>query len=1403
MIKQSLTWTVLPKNGNGPKQAGTELRLSVFVAPRLWNSDATVTSMPLSDFPDWLDWPAVIGQTSFEVEFDGGPTLAATPEDVDLRSDLWQALFKPTTTVKPFVFEDLSGAGIKSFPAATILDTLRGVYQRASIDSGYGAGSDLPDRFVLANDPDLSDIARDVEPLPEWEPPETDRGPVFVGDEEGPDEEPDEEPGEEEESKGCSEGCTGCLLWPIRLIQNILGKLGINASALPLAVEPLPEGQDNRSDPEGGETSEAANDAAEAPQVVAQAAASASKAAFDALHAYVQPHSLTSHLLPTLAEVEDTYDFHQMISSLGDYPQLMRRLGLVVDLVVTLGNALPSDLGKVKVLPTAPLTSTTDALSPNSHYDLGTDRFLARPRANSDLANGLLRLNDPNLFRVVQTDVAGGGTKLQNTATNIRGAEQLQTWAPNAPEEAGLPALQTSGISVVRSEQVVELSRRFDHSYALQSFMAQIDSSPLPPFGRGGPPPAPSDELWADDLVRGYRLDIWDDRGNGWHSLCRRVGNYEFLDGANGPISLADVEDEGFVQMAATESLDDEPQREIRVHESLFTWDGWSLVAARPGLTILPDQTMGESANTPQTQFKMETEFRAKPGSLPWLRFGWSYRVRARMVDLAGNSPFQPDDPPFAVDQPEVTPAFQFNRYEPVAPAPLVLRTVPVEGESTEHLVVRSSIHDLPAAIASQATERHVVPPKTSQQMAERHGVFDGTPNINKDQAAYDLASREAASVIERVNLATGDLELIPGIVKNEDPAQKRVHWLQTNDQFEVAFLPDNFSRGVLLFGLPGMPTPDAIIDGVNRIAFIGTWPDLAAFRLRLRGLEAGAAPVQPAWNAADRVLTVEVPQGETVRLRYSSYFDKADLEVMGIWNWVKQAAPPNLNDLEKAATDGRNWLHLPFRELVLVHAVQQPLTIPVASQLTISPPKQVGDTEITLDGQTDIDAKSTGKIDLRAAWTDPYDDPTKPSYDAVTDIQAHEMHVAEVAALDRSNDQLPIDDIVHAFGDTKYHQVTYTPTATTRYREYFPPAILANPQDLVRPTPAEIGTPPAEAARFVLDVPNSARPAAAKPLYSIPAFAWNEASSGGIITRERRGGGLRLYMARPWFSSGAGEQLGLVLRPAKYAALSDDWKTLRRFVSEWGMDPLWRASETAPLADSHFANAISQASNLSLAELPGLDVDVVGFEPQYDGERDLWFCDIALTASNTYFPFIRMALARYQPVSVPGAHLSPVVLSDFAQLLPHRTVRYDTTQIVNNNTVGVRVNGPAYFHRESKQFASPLVIARVERRLFDTGDELGWEVVSTHQIPPIQQNRGNTIWQADIELPATVPSPMRIVILEAEIYTVDPQARGVVATQLRDEIFPRNDDQPRGAILGGREDLGHRVVFADAIEIP
>jgi len=1399
MIKQTLTWTALPKGSNGPKQAGTELRFSVFVSPRLWNDDATVTTMPLGDFPDWLDWPALIGQASFHVEFDGGPALAATPENVSLRSDLWQALFKPTTSVRPFAFEDLSDALLHSFPAATVLDTVTSVYQKAAIDAGWGGGVDLPGRTVLANDPGLADIARPVKPLPPWEPPETDRGPVFVGEKEEPDD-GDVDPGDGEEPSGCREGCLGCLTLPFRLLQRLFSSLGLSGVVLPMAADSVHPGdggiENADTEPDGAREANAAAgaEAAEASPM----AASQQQAAFSQLHDFVQPHTLNSVALPTQNEIEDQYDFHQMIASLGDYPNLMRYMGLVVDLVVTLGNDLPADQGAVKVSATLPLATATTHASPRTRYELGAERFLAQARAGSELRNGMLRLDDTSRFRVAMTDVAGSGLKLQNTATNMRGMTALAAWPANAPEEAGLPSLQTAGISVVRREQTVELIRRFDHGFALNGFLAAIDSSPMPVYAGSGSPPAPSDELFAEDLVRGYRVDVQDDKSTTWHSLCRRVGDYDFLDG---PLSVLDEEDEGFVQLASTESLEGSPQPELKVHESLFSWDGWSLAARRPGDAVQADQTTGEAPNTAVTQFQLETAFRAPPGSLPRLRFGWDYRVRARMVDLAGNSVFGPEDAAFAETQPECTTSFQFDRYEPVAPPPLVLRTSPAEGETIERLMVRSSIHDQPAALAGLASERHVVPPKTSQLMAERHGIFDGTPGMLKDQAAYDLASREAGSVTERMNMVSGELELIPGVVK-EEPSPGRVYWMQTNETFEIAFLPDPFARGVLLLGLPGMADPDAIVDGTNRLAFTGSWPDLDTIRLRLTGLPAGDAPAAPI--LAGGVLTVQVPQGEVFKVRYCSYFHKEDLDQMGVWQWVRQAAPAHLADLEKQATDGRNWLHLPYRELFLVHAVQQPLAIPAAQQFAIDPAKRAGDTAVTLGGtsRVQIDAKSTGKIDLRAAWTDPFDDPAKPSFDPLTDVVQREMHVAEIAAVDAAADQLEIKDVVHTIGDTKYHRVTYTPIGTTRYLEHFPPAVVPNPEDLVRPEPAEVGTQPALDARIELDIPNSARPEAVKFRYSVPIVNWSRSENAGVATHVRSGGALRLYMDRPWFSSGDGELLGAVLRPPTYGPLSDDWKTLRKYVSEWGMDPIWNAEETAPLKESDFVNQVAQASGLTLEELRDFDVHVVGFSAQYDSQRNLWFADIALDAATQYFPFVRLALARYHPISVDDAHLSRVVLSDFMQVLPNRRVEYDLTQVGGTGLVRIRVNGPAYHHPQNKLFASPLMIARLEKRVYDTGDELGWEVVATTPLPATQQQVAETIWEGQLQLPSPAPSPARIVVLEAEIHSADPKTHGVAAGSLEDRVFPISRETGTSS-MARLDNIGVRVVFADAIEVP
>jgi hypothetical protein len=120
----------------------------------------------------------------------------------------------------------------------------------------------------------------------------------------------------------------------------------------------------------------------------------------------------------------------------------------------------------------------------------------------------------------------------------------------------------------------------------------------------------------------------------------------------------------------------------------------------------------------------------------------------------------------------------------------------------------------------------------------------------------------------------------------------------------------------------------------------------------------------------------------------------------------------------------------------------------------------------------------------------------------------------------------------------------------------------------------------------------------------------------------------------------------------------------LKGYITQWGKDPIWSAaappSQAMPLPE-HFINAITMGTELTLDELsngPFIPFTAVGHKVDYDDQhgRRLWYCDIEMNMGEAYFPFVRLALARYQPQSLADAHLSRVVLADFIQLLPDRS---------------------------------------------------------------------------------------------------------------------------------------------------
>lgn len=1340
MEKQTLTFTALP---NGFAADGTS-RLSVFISQRLWSDAPGAANLTLDKYSDILNWPARLSALAWQASINGAPGLSLSMDNNQLKPALWAALFHETTQVKPFRFEDYRGTPIESFPTWTIHDTIAGIYGRASSDPAYGEGRDRPDLGVLASDPDLSAIARPSfpEPEPQWNPQET--APTPFPDAPPVKEKPEPEPPAAGEGCGC-----GCLGWPFALLGRLLGLPAggkdIDANA-PLFAEPPAQPAPTASfktgvtPPPPPPPPTPGKSFLPPPLTPAQ---QKTRAAFDALEAFLKPFPGVEPALPDAAKLAETWDFHQAISSLGDYPELLRRLGLVVDFLLPPGTVLPAT-GTIQISATGvAFQPGTTIVTPRTHFVSSANHFTAAPRpVQPEIAKGFLRVDDTARFRVIQSDVAGDAIKLRNTATHALRFALPADRPGNLPGEGGLPALRTAGISLVRHEVVNEMAEQFRRSCALNRFLAAQDLSPEPaPVADTGPAPAPSDELFAEDLVRGYRIDVFDTKTGSWRSLCERVGKYRFLEATGGP-QTETANDEGFVQFAATEARDPAAPKSIRTGETLFTWNGWSLAAPRPGKAIMPNDSHADPANTAVTPFKIETEFKAKIGSLPRLRFGRKYRLRARVADLAGNSVTVPGDAAFDADVPETTPDFTAVRYEPLAPPILMLQTAPVEGESLERLVIRTpAIGGL-----GTTTARHVAPPKASQLMAELHGKFDNV-SVDGSPAGYALASRESNSAKDGAKQTKPALNGLPGQVPvtpdESDP------WFQAAALLTVTYLPDPQAHGVALTGLPGEAAPDA----VRSIVFANAWPDLKPFRIELKPIPVGTMPSLPVF--AGDTLTVELAPAQRATVRINSFLDPADIDSRGVWQWTDELAPANLAQVKKSLIDGRHWAHLPWREITLVHAVQMPLE--AADILVLDPKKKLGETFAIVTGDVKVESASTARVQLLASWTDPIDD----SPTGVT-LEPHNAHVCEIEVAEGVNPVGVKDSGTglppkHEFHDTKYHSVEYTPVAVTRFREYFPAATN---------TPAATTSP---GAAFVVDVLNSARPAMPKFLYALPVFEWDSLpATPGVVKRRRTGGGLRIYLERPWFSAGDGELLGIVFQEGVDFLKFDD--TLRPLVTLFGADPIWDAKPiSASAKKAHFKNAVELMTGSLLSEIPAI-VSVVGYPVAFDADRQLRFADIRIDTGDAYWPFVRLALARFQPKSIDGAHVSHVVRSDFIQLPPERIAEIS----IGPAAVHLKVSGPVYLGSEvTETIGARLpflggtpgsnglseIEAVIEQRdaADDPANELTWQAIAASRVVFFQNPLTPGVWEGDVPLTIPlVPGRFRLTLKELEWFRTD-----------------------------------------------
>jgi hypothetical protein len=181
-----------------------------------------------------------------------------------------------------------------------------------------------------------------------------------------------------------------------------------------------------------------------------------------------------------------------------------------------------------------------------------------------------------------------------------------------------------------------------------------------------------------------------------------------------------------------------------------------------------------------------------------------------------------------------------------------------------------------------------------------------------------------------------------------------------------------------------------------------------------------------------------------------------------------------------------------------------------------------------------------------------------------------------------------------------------------------------------------------------------------------------------------------------------------------------------------------------------HFLSAVAVGTELSLDEVPTATFTVVGHDVAYDNDRKLWYCDIVMDSGEAYFPFVRLALVRYQPQSVADAHLSRVVLAEFAQLLPDRaaSITFDPIDLTSLDLAitGLTYSGPG----------SVVMTVTLQTQPSGGGDQ-AWVPLVILTLTPTNLGGPDTLWTTQIVLPAPRGSrPFRLLIEEFEFYIKD-----------------------------------------------
>lgn len=1044
-----------------------------------------------------------------------------------------------------------------------------------------------------------------------------------------------------------------------------------------------------------------------------------------------------------------------------------------------------------------------------SVVQIDTDGAAMKLAGHADSVNkytGLKLVEKSNFIPFVMTD-ANVAANVNLNAGNANAANTGNKGKDDDDDDddrdEGLPSLRSAGIGIIKNGLAEILYKKLNNSVKLYDTLikpelalnnvalmnkitpaAGLVPGAVPPGANSGARklsaadtkevtsrmalkeniPQVTEVLYADDLVHGYRMDIaYDAAGETkWYSLHKRKNKYAFVPfgtTTEEPVSIppGDEIDEGCIHLSLAKDENDEDPDDEKVNEVIARWEGWSLSVPRPGkalnnegkeITDDPNEERKKYKIDKDSKFRLQVETFPAPKTLPVLRFGKTYKLKIRTVDICGNGlpvEVNPENAAACVKS-----GIKYQRFEPL-PTPVLHAVDEVanaasrdkvrerDGESLEHMVIRSNAGDAITPASYEAAnpthiynttnladknavntlqftpeaQRHVVAPRTPQIMAELHGMFD---TYFRDKAG-------AAQVYKIIT------ERDAKEIKDDGTRKAPLVAYNKADGVKAAYLVDPLAAGVILTMKSDTSFETTWKKGVSRkFSFyfdaecsdatagdkytVDQWLSPKSFMIKLVH---DNATKEPFWDRVTRVLTIWLPKSAQIEIKYASFWRPEDIERFSALHPVISRGN-NLRSLEHARK-GVHWMFSPWRVIRLTHAVQQPLAKPQLDKTITINNRNYEDTFTNIATKISVHGSSTDKVDIEAAWKETIDDLSETAPKQM-DGKTH-VHTLQVKYTDKELNCLPKMDMVggpsgkgtfrHPFNDTKHRMVNYTPVATTRYREYFTGIIETGMKTGKPVTITQTGD------SITLNVLNSARPGAPVVDYVVPSFNWVKANKGNEETHLRTGN-IRVYLQRPWYGSGDDERIAVILPPKGTDPVNNP--VLKKYCTVWGKDPVFMAPDLnnsnypqldhfpfgldkndPKLNDENFAKTVPCIyDTVKLAEEPNVNVMVAAYKVLFDVEKQLYYADIPINIGFAYFPFVRLSLARYQKHSLringTDCCMGNSVQADWMQVVPARYTGIYFKGGKNNFEIALR--GVAPFTRNPDSFPGYENSARV-----------------------------------------------------------------------------------------------------------